>query len=298
MFPSDTLNPANSMIASLGMGMQALSRVMSTNTPARPSESMTLVAAVTSGSKMSAGTGGQHYTRAGGPPKGPSTGPCVQAPRPAVRGRRGARCGGVRTRVRAAVPGRADWDPASVRDDARRVDRLRRDRQGDRVRGPGPPPQVVALFPAPRHVAGREGICGGEHDPRRGLHAGEAVRLQPSSLRRRLRPAAHDPAGGRRAERPDKATRGARTRGVLIIGAGSGGQMVVRELKLNPDLGVRAIGFVDDDPGKRDMTASGAKVLGSTDEIAEILDRESPDEVVIAIPSAPGVLRAKVVVAC
>jgi len=58
------------------------------------------------------------------------------------------------------------------------------------------------------------------------------------------------------AERPDKATRGARTRGVLIIGAGSGGQMVVRELKLNPDLGVRAIGFVDDDPGKRDMSAA------------------------------------------
>jgi FlaA1/EpsC-like NDP-sugar epimerase len=100
------------------------------------------------------------------------------------------------------------------------------------------------------------------------------------------------------AERPDKATRGARTRGVLIVGAGSGGQMVVRELKLNPDLGVRAIGFVDDDPGKRDMTAAGAKVLGSTEEIAEILDREGPDEVVIAIPSAPGVLRAKVVTAC
>ena len=31
------------------------------------------------------------------------------------------------------------------------------------------------------------------------------------------------------AERPDKATRRARTRGVLIVGAGSGGQMVVRE---------------------------------------------------------------------
>src|SRR5204863_8964157 len=66
----------------------------------------------------------------------------------------------------------------------------------------------------------------------------------------------------------------------------------------NPDLGVRAIGFVDDDPGKRDMTAAGVKVLGSTGEIAQILDREGPDEVVIAIPSAPGVLRAKVVAAC
>jgi len=100
------------------------------------------------------------------------------------------------------------------------------------------------------------------------------------------------------AERPDRATRRRRTRGVLVVGAGSGGQMVVRELRLNPNLGARAIGFVDDDPHKRGMHAVGVKVLGSTDEIGEILDRTSPDEVVIAIPSAPGVLRANVVAAC
>jgi FlaA1/EpsC-like NDP-sugar epimerase len=100
------------------------------------------------------------------------------------------------------------------------------------------------------------------------------------------------------AERPDRTARRARTRGVLIVGAGSGGQMVVRELRLNPDLGARAIGFVDDDPRKRDMTAAGVDVLGSTDEIGDILDSNAPDEVVIAIPSAPGVLRAKVVAAC
>ena len=100
------------------------------------------------------------------------------------------------------------------------------------------------------------------------------------------------------AERPDRATRRRRTRGVLVVGAGSGGQMVVRELRLNPNLGARAIGFVDDDPRKRGMHAVGVKVLGSTDEIGEILDRKAPDEVVIAIPSAPGVLRAKVVAAC
>ena len=100
------------------------------------------------------------------------------------------------------------------------------------------------------------------------------------------------------AERPDKATRRTRARSLLVVGAGSGGQMVVRELRLNPNLGSRAIGFVDDDPRKRDMTAAGVKVLGSTDEIGKILDREKPDEVLIAIPSAPGVLRAKVVTAC
>jgi FlaA1/EpsC-like NDP-sugar epimerase len=85
---------------------------------------------------------------------------------------------------------------------------------------------------------------------------------------------------------------------VLVIGAGSGGQMVVRELQLNPNLGVTAIGFVDDDPRKRGMRMLGLKVLGSTKQIATILDETEPDEVVIAIPSAPGTLRAKVVAAC
>ncbi|HWM63727.1 MAG TPA: hypothetical protein VNP96_07025, partial [Solirubrobacterales bacterium] len=40
---------------------------------------------------------------------------------------------------------------------------------------------------------------------------------------------------------------------VLVIGAGSGGQMVVRELQLNPNLGATAIGFVDDDARKQGM---------------------------------------------
>jgi FlaA1/EpsC-like NDP-sugar epimerase len=85
---------------------------------------------------------------------------------------------------------------------------------------------------------------------------------------------------------------------VLVIGAGSGGQMVVRELQLNPNLGATAIGFVDDDERKRGMRMLGLKVLGSADEIAAILDETEPDEVVIAIPSAPGTLRGKVVAAC
>src|SRR5215212_1251966 len=69
------------------------------------------------------------------------------------------------------------------------------------------------------------------------------------------------------AERPDRRRRSAKLRDLLIVGAGSGGQMVVRELRLNPNLDARAIGFVDDDPAKRGMTAVGVKVLGSTGEI-------------------------------
>ncbi|HEU4599075.1 MAG TPA: polysaccharide biosynthesis protein, partial [Solirubrobacterales bacterium] len=85
---------------------------------------------------------------------------------------------------------------------------------------------------------------------------------------------------------------------VLVVGAGAGGQMVVRELQLNPNLGATAIGFVDDDPRKRGMRMLGLKVLGSTKEIDKILDETDPDEVVIAIPSAPGTLRGRIVAAC
>ncbi|MGK2954381.1 MAG: polysaccharide biosynthesis protein [Solirubrobacterales bacterium] len=99
-------------------------------------------------------------------------------------------------------------------------------------------------------------------------------------------------------ERPDKGARLARGREVLVVGAGSGGQMVVRELRLNPHLGERAIGFVDDNTGMRGMRLQGITVLGTTDEIETILDETEPDEVVIAIPSAPGTLRGKVVAAC
>jgi FlaA1/EpsC-like NDP-sugar epimerase len=109
-------------------------------------------------------------------------------------------------------------------------------------------------------------------------------------------------AGARLAVRliVERPSRGARLpkHEVLVIGAGSGGQMVVRELQLNPNLGATAIGFLDDDPRKRGMRMLGLKVLGSTGEIAEVLDETEPDEVVIAIPSAPGTLRGKVVAAC
>jgi FlaA1/EpsC-like NDP-sugar epimerase len=98
-------------------------------------------------------------------------------------------------------------------------------------------------------------------------------------------------------ERPSRGSRLPKHE-VLVIGAGSGGQMVVRELQLNPNLGATAIGFVDDDPRKRGMRMLGLKVLGSTKEIATILDESEPDEVVIAIPSAPGTLRGMVVAAC
>jgi FlaA1/EpsC-like NDP-sugar epimerase len=83
-------------------------------------------------------------------------------------------------------------------------------------------------------------------------------------------------------------------RSVLIVGAGDGGHQLLRELQKSPELGYVAIGFIDDDPRMKGMR----EVLGTTDELPTVLEDWEPDEVLIAIPSAPGTLRAKVVSAC
>src|SRR3954468_5937791 len=84
-------------------------------------------------------------------------------------------------------------------------------------------------------------------------------------------------------------------RRVLIVGAGEGGRLVLREVLRNPQLGLDPVGFVDDDPLKRGIRVDGVKVLGPTDQLGRILDEAEPDEITIAIPSAPGTLRARVV---
>ena len=90
-------------------------------------------------------------------------------------------------------------------------------------------------------------------------------------------------------------------RDVLIIGGGDGGRLVVRELVRNPQLRLRPVGFLDDDPRKQGIkNEHGLKVLGTTSvpDLERVLDEVEPEEVVIAIPSAPGTLRARVVTAC
>ena len=101
-------------------------------------------------------------------------------------------------------------------------------------------------------------------------------------------------------ERPLRGFRAGRdARDVLIIGAGDGGRLVLREILRNPMLNYRPVGFADDDPTKRGLRMEGGvKVLGATDDLPRILEETGTEEVIIAIPSAPGTLRARVVSAC
>ncbi|HEX3806604.1 MAG TPA: nucleoside-diphosphate sugar epimerase/dehydratase [Gaiellaceae bacterium] len=85
---------------------------------------------------------------------------------------------------------------------------------------------------------------------------------------------------------------------VLIIGAGDAGQLMVREMQRNRQLHYTPIGFVDDDPRKRGDRIHGVRVLGTTADLLHVLRDNRPDEVLIAIPSAPGTVRQQIVESC
>jgi FlaA1/EpsC-like NDP-sugar epimerase len=96
-------------------------------------------------------------------------------------------------------------------------------------------------------------------------------------------------------ERPGAGSLVARGREVIVVGAGDAGGLVIKELFRNRALGTTPMGLVDDDPRKRNMRLHGVRVLGTTEELPHILRDNRPDELLIAIPSAAGELRRRVV---
>lgn len=78
------------------------------------------------------------------------------------------------------------------------------------------------------------------------------------------------------------------TKRVLIIGAGDEGALVVRELQKSSQLNLAPVGFLDDDPAKQNHQIYGVSVIGRINKIESVLENQRVDEVIIAIPSAPG----------
>ena len=96
-------------------------------------------------------------------------------------------------------------------------------------------------------------------------------------------------------ERPLPGQVVARGKEAFIVGAGDAAQLVIKEMLRNPGLGYTPIGLVDDDPRKKNLRLHGIRVLGTTGELAQLIRDRRPDEVLIAIPSASGEVRQRIV---
>jgi FlaA1/EpsC-like NDP-sugar epimerase len=74
----------------------------------------------------------------------------------------------------------------------------------------------------------------------------------------------------------------------LIVGGGDAGEMLMREARRQPNSKYRVVGFVDDDPNKRHLRIHDYPCLGTVEDIPRIVEEHRVQEIVIAIPSAPG----------
>lgn len=75
---------------------------------------------------------------------------------------------------------------------------------------------------------------------------------------------------------------------VLVVGAGDAGAIMVREMQKNAMLNLRPIGFLDDDRTKQYRTLHDLPIFGPIKDLTKVVEQHPVDEVIIAIPSAPG----------
>ncbi len=74
-------------------------------------------------------------------------------------------------------------------------------------------------------------------------------------------------------------------RNILIYGAGDGGEMILRELENNPDWEYKAIGFLDDDPLKKDKVIHGLRVYGGNGSLPAICQENDVQEILLSFRS-------------
>jgi FlaA1/EpsC-like NDP-sugar epimerase len=87
-------------------------------------------------------------------------------------------------------------------------------------------------------------------------------------------------------------------RRALIVGAGSAGEMLVRDLLANIDSDYVPIIFVDDNHGKYKREIRGIRVAGTVEQIPELVERWNIETVLIAVPSASDQQMRRIVEIC
>jgi len=72
----------------------------------------------------------------------------------------------------------------------------------------------------------------------------------------------------------------------LLLGAGQAGVLIAKEIGAHKDLPLRVVGFLDDDPSKLGTIVHGVRVLGTTEELAEITRVTGARQAVITVANA------------
>ena len=90
----------------------------------------------------------------------------------------------------------------------------------------------------------------------------------------------------------------AKGRPVLVCGAGSAANSLLRDMRRDASLGYTPVGLIDDDPRKAGLRVGGVKVLGARADLPRVLRETRAREVIIAMPSAPGAVRRDIVDRC
>lgn len=83
-----------------------------------------------------------------------------------------------------------------------------------------------------------------------------------------------------------------KTKKVIIVGAGTAGSDLCRELQSKPGIGLEVVAFVDDDPKKIGNTLHGKPVCGPRRRLAELAADLDARKIIIAMPGvAPAVIK-------
>ncbi len=85
---------------------------------------------------------------------------------------------------------------------------------------------------------------------------------------------------------------------ILIIGAGSMGEKLVRGIAENPKLHYDVVGFIDDDPYKLNHKIHGIPVLGVLQDMEELIKQYGVEEIIIAISSASAIEMRRIINSC
>ena len=85
---------------------------------------------------------------------------------------------------------------------------------------------------------------------------------------------------------------------VLVVGAGSAGQMIINELKENPQLKKVPVGIIDDDINKIGRVIHNVKILGNTSQVKEIVEKENVDEIILAMANVDKARKSEIINIC